>query len=97
MHNSKVKCSAMVQQKDSKFVPNLKKYAHSPKYGAKEAAMAVKRTKLEACKKPFVSATQILHNTLHKGIPNTASCEALPPIHCMTRNINYFQQKHRPQ
>ena len=81
----------------SKFVPNLKKHAHSPKYGAKEAALLAKRTKLEACKKPFVSATQILRNALQEGIPNTASCEALLLIDCMTRNIDYFRQKHRPQ
>ena len=97
MRNSKIKCPALVQQKGSKFVPNLKKHTHVPKYGAKEAALVAKRTKLEACKKPFVSATQILRSALQEEIPNTASCEALPPIDCMTRNINYFRQKHRPQ
>ena len=86
-----------MRQKGSKFVPNLMKRVHTPKYGAKEATLVAKRTKLEACKKPFASTTQILRRALQERISNTASCEALPPIDHMTHNINYFRQKHRPQ
>ena len=97
MRNSKIKCSAILRQKCSKSVPNLKKHAHSPKYGIKKADLVAKRTELEAYKQPFVSATQILRRAPQERIPNTASCEALPPIDCMASNINYFQQKHCPQ
>ena len=79
------------------MVPNSKKHTHSSKYGAKGAALVAKRTKLEACKKPFVSATQILRRALQEEILNTDSFEALLPIDYMTHNINYFRQMHRPQ
>ena len=97
MRNSKTKYPAMVRQKNWKFVPNLKKRVYSTKYGGTEAALIAKRAKLEACKKLFVFATQILRSALQDGIPNTASCEAMPPKDYMTRKISYFRQKHRPQ
>ena len=62
-----------------------------------EAAVAAKRTKLEACKKYFISATQILPRVLQERISNSAFCEALSPIDYTTPNIKYFCQKHRPQ
>ena len=80
MRNSKIISREVVRQKSSKLVPNLKKHAHSPKFGAKEAAVIAKRTKLKVCKKPFFSATRIFCKALLEEISHTAPCEALPPI-----------------
>ena len=80
-----------------KKIRNLKNHVYCSKYGATKAALVAKRTKLEACKKPFVFARQILRGALQEGISILLPCEALPPMDCMTRNVNFFRRKHYPQ
>ena len=97
VRNSKVKCPAMVRQKGSKFVPNLKKHAHSPKYAAKEAALVAKEQSWNRAKSRLSLLCKSYVALYKKEFPMSASCEALPPIDCITRNINHFRQKHCPQ
>ena len=76
--------------KKFEIFPKLKKNMLTPLIWCEGSCSGCEKTKLEACKKLFVSATQIFRRALQEEIPNAASRAALPRIDYTTRNFYYF-------
>ena len=96
VRNKKLKCGVLVRQKGSTFIrqPN-QTHNHSPKIGAKEAAVVVKQAKIDAAKHPFEPASKIIRQVMENEI-QPPQYEALPPLDHLSRNVNYFRQSLRP-
>ena len=80
VRNKNFKCGVLVRQKGSTFIrkPN-QTHNHSPKIGAKEAAIVVKQAKMDIAKHPFEPASKMIRQVMENEI-QPPQYEALPPL-----------------
>lgn len=97
VRNTTKVCPAKVRQEGDYFSRNEKEHVHQPKFGSKDAKVAMLKAKQEGLVNPFKPASLLVRNSVREKVPSPAACEALPRMRNMEKAVNYFRRKKRPK